>query len=124
MIEREDIDHNIFILRLIIRRKFGVEAESLNDAMRQMKRKLPRRSIKAAGELVRMSEELCQNETEDLAELSEFEKVLNGLIDDLVYYDPQHVMKRKLTGGRWEAVVHLGLASVLLLFFLQWQGFV
>ncbi len=124
MIELEDVEHNIFILRLIIRRKFGVEGESLDQAMRQMKRKLPKRTHKTADRLVNLHQRIGPEGTTNPEEIEEFEGLMSGLVDDLVYYDPEEVRLRKMTGGRWEAMVHLGIASALLVFFLQWQGFV
>lgn len=124
MIELEDVEHNIFILRLIIRRKFGVESESLDQAMLQMKRKLPRRAHKTADRLVQMHQTIGPDGTNNPEEISEFDNLMSGLVDDLVYYDPEEVRMRKMTGGRWEAVFHLGIAGALLVFFLQWQGLV
>lgn len=124
MIEFEDVEHNIFILRLIIRRKFGVEGESLDQAMSQMKRKLPRRAHKTADRLVTLQQNIGPEGTTNPEEIEEFEGLVTGLVDDLVYYDPEEVRNRKMNGGRWEAMVHLGIASTLLVFFLQWQGLV
>ena len=84
MIDREDIDHNLFILRLIIRRKFGVEGESLDQAMSQMKRKLPKRAHRSAERIVEMSQRIGTDGTQNIDEISEFENLMSGLIDDLV----------------------------------------
>ncbi|MGR3838547.1 MAG: hypothetical protein ACU0A2_09345 [Cognatishimia sp.] len=124
MIDREDIDHNLFILRLIIRRKFGVEGESLDQAMSQMKRKLPKRAHRSAERIVEMSQRIGTNGTHNIDEISEFENLMSGLIDDLVYYDPEETRRRKMTGGRWEALFQLGVASGLMLLFMQWQGLI
>ena len=124
MIELEDVEHNIFILRLIIRRKFGVESENLEEAMGQMKRRLPRRAHKTADRLVELHHRIGPEGTVNPDEISEFENLMSGLVDDLVYYDPEEVRSRKISGGRWEAMFHLGIASILLVFFLQWQGLI
>jgi hypothetical protein len=124
MIDREDIDHNLFILRLIIRRKFGVEGESLDQAMSQMKRKLPKRAHRSAERIVEMSQRIGTDGTQNIDEISEFENLMSGLIDDLVYYDPEETRRRKMTGGRWEALFQLGVASGLMVLFMQWQGLI
>ena len=124
MIDREDIDHNLFILRLIIRRKFGVEGESLDQAMSQMKRKLPKRAHRSAERIVEMSQRIGTDGTQNIDEISEFENLMSGLIDDLVYYDPEETRRRKRTGGRWEALFQLGVASGLMVLFMQWQGLI
>ena len=77
MIELEDVEHNIFILRLIIRRKFGVEGESLDQAMRQMKRKLPKRTHKTADRLVDLHQRIGPEGTTNPEEIEEFEGLMS-----------------------------------------------
>lgn len=124
MIEREDIDHNIFVLRLIIRSKFGVEGENLDQAMSQIKRRLPRRTLRAASKISHIDQLDTNEDGFKPVERNEFDELVSGFVDDLVYYGPDEVRSRKMSGGRWEAIVQLGIAATLLAFFLQWQGLI
>lgn len=124
MIEREDIEHDIFILRLIIQRKYGVEGKCLSQTMSKTKRRLPKRAHKTADRIVELYDQVGPNGTDNKEKIQELEQLTEGLVDDLVYYSPQEVRIRKMNGGRLEAIVHLGIAGILFAFFLTWQGLI
>lgn len=121
-IDIEDVDYNIFVLQLIIYKKYGVRSDDLQQALNEIKWRVPRRTHRSFQSLVELKQRLGRGRTCSDIETQEFESLTDRMVNDLLYYSPDEVRSRNISRGLRMALSQFVIAAMAFAGILLSQG--